>query len=254
MKLKKSEFVALLIVVMLNSELLYAQPDMLWSITFGGENGDGGYSVVQTADGGYAIAGHTRSFGESDEYGNGWLIKTDENGEELWSQTYGGELGGGFLSMVQIDDGFVMAGYIFLEENDFDSFWVVRTDSEGEVIWSNTYGDAGQCLSIIQTNDGGFATVCVDYDLRNSNVSTTRLIKISGDGDQEWDRNHLEDFDAYNWCNSIVQTEDGGYALGGYLELIDSKMPISGLLKPMKVGERFGQQPLMEEGMIFVIL
>jgi hypothetical protein len=61
---------------------------MLWNRTYGGVDDDSFYSIVQTSDGGYVVAGRTSSFG-SGKY-DGWLIKTDENGSVLWDRTYGG--------------------------------------------------------------------------------------------------------------------------------------------------------------------
>ena len=220
MHFKKLKLIALLIVVILKSGFLYAQPDMLWSQTYGGEDGDVGYSVVQTEDGGFAIAGRTNSFGEGES--NGWLVKTDEDGEEIWSHAYGGELGGGFSSLVQTDDGgFALAGYTFFEgEGDHTYHWVVRTDDEGEEIWSNTYGGVGGCESIIQTEDKEFAIVCYVVDLQDP-ASFTLLIKIDEVGEEVWSHSYYDEW-GYNWCNSVVQTEDGGYALAGYIEPIES--------------------------------
>ena len=68
-----------------------SQPDTSWTKTFGGSSNDHGYSVQQTTDGGYTIAGRT------DSYGNGgrdlWLIKTDSLGQDVWNQTFWGAWG-----------------------------------------------------------------------------------------------------------------------------------------------------------------
>ena len=64
----------------------------LWSETFGGQDSDRGSSVRQASDGGYIVVGTTRSYGAGDY--DVWLIKTDANGYEQWSKTFGGvELG-----------------------------------------------------------------------------------------------------------------------------------------------------------------
>ncbi len=57
-----------------------------WNQTYGGEKFETAYSLVVTSDGGYALAGHTQSFGAGD--GDYWLVKTDENGTVEWTQTY----------------------------------------------------------------------------------------------------------------------------------------------------------------------
>ncbi len=50
----------------------------LWSQTYGGPEGDSARSLIETTDGGYAIAGYTNSFGSGST--DFWLIKTDEHG------------------------------------------------------------------------------------------------------------------------------------------------------------------------------
>jgi len=124
-----------------------------WSQTFGGSTLDGGYSVQQTADGGFILTGETSSYGagESDV----WLIKTDASGTEEWSQTYGGG-GGGYSVQQTLDGGFIMTGdssyYVGC------NVWLLKTDASGTREWSQTFGgssrDGGE--SVQQTADGGF--------------------------------------------------------------------------------------------------
>src|SRR5690554_4083264 len=59
-----------------------------WEKTYGGYYSDYFRSVQQTADGGFIVAGYTASFGAGKN--DGWLIKTDKNGNEQWNQTFGG--------------------------------------------------------------------------------------------------------------------------------------------------------------------
>lgn len=135
-----------------------AQPDLLWTQTYGGIQLEECTSVIQTPDGRFALAGSTISFG--DALTDFWLVRTDEEGEELWSQTYDGNDGDYCESVTQTaDGGFALAGTSISYGEDESDFWLVRTDEEGEELWSQTYG-GGQydwCSSVIQTADGGFA-------------------------------------------------------------------------------------------------
>jgi hypothetical protein len=132
--------------------------DSLWSRRFGGMSYEGCSSLIQTADGGFALAGHTISFDAG--YTDIWLVRTDENGDSLWSRTFGGEHYDYCTSLIQTaDGGFVLAGFTqSFGAGDFD-FWLVRTDANGDSLWSRTFGGrlADWCYSLIRTADGGFA-------------------------------------------------------------------------------------------------
>jgi len=95
----------------------------------GGILGESANSVQQTTDGGYIIAGYTMSFGAGDE--DFYLIKTNLNGELMWTRTYGGDATDIAKSVQQTSDGgYVIAGYT----NSFGGgtvFYLIKTDSFG---------------------------------------------------------------------------------------------------------------------------
>ena len=135
-----------------------ANGNMLWNKTYGGISNDGAWSVIQTSDGGYALAGYTLSYGAgSDDF---WLIKTDATGKMLWSKTYGGKSTDDAHTVVQTSDGgYALAGYTASFGPGTINFWLVKTDANGNTLWSNTYGGKleNEAYAMIQTSDGGYA-------------------------------------------------------------------------------------------------
>jgi len=131
--------------------------NLLWSKTFGGAGDDWGYSLKQTNDGGYIITGYTNSFGTGDY--DACLIKTDSIGSLLWSKTYGGINSDGGYSIKQTSDGgfIVSGGTGSFGAGNSDSY-LFKTDSNGVLLWSKTFGGAGGDGggSVQQTIDGGF--------------------------------------------------------------------------------------------------
>lgn len=140
-------------------------PPTEWSKPFGKTNDEKAYSVVETSDGGFVIAG------ENDTDGNGnldaFLLKTYSNGTLIWSYNYGdlpqiGQTGIEWVrAVIECDNGdFVFAGSRNIDlHGETNNFWLVRTNSTGFELWDEQIGGFGgdYANSIIETNDGGFA-------------------------------------------------------------------------------------------------
>lgn len=101
--------------------------DTLWTRTYGGPESDLGFSVQQTTDSGYIIAG-TNGARNSDV----WLIKTDSSGEATWSETYGGnDQDGGYSVQQTLDGGYVVAGYTCSFGAGDPDVYLIKADTGG---------------------------------------------------------------------------------------------------------------------------
>jgi hypothetical protein len=189
--------------------------NMVWNKTYGGADEEEAYSVIQTNDGGYAMAGRTKSFGV-DHSEDMWLVKTDANGIVEWNCSYGSigiEIA---YSVVQTSDGgYAIGGETgsWSEERDM---WLVKTDAAGNMQWNKTYGLAGStvefCRSLIKTADGGFAMVG-DREIVGGD-SDAWFVKTYADGNMQWDR--IYGGTEKDHASSVIQTKDGGYAIAGH--------------------------------------
>jgi hypothetical protein len=191
--------------------------NMLWNKTYGGTNNAGGNSVVQTSDGGYAIAGvinNSLGAGGYDVY----LVKTDSAGIMVWNKTYGGTNNDEGDSVVQTSDGgFAIAGVTNSFGAGDDDVYLVKTDSAGNMLWNKTYGGTKadrvwQSSSLARTGDGGYAIAGYTYSFGVGSCDVY-LIKTDSAGIMQWNKTFggtTSDFGA-----SVVQTSDGGYAIAG---------------------------------------
>jgi hypothetical protein len=188
--------------------------DTVWTKTFGGTGVDKGYSVQQTTDGGYIIAGETEELGGNNT--NFWLIKTDSTANEEWNQIYGGTgYDYGAYSVQQTSDG----GYIIIGEtssygNGGADVWLIKTSSNGSSLWTKTFGgsnsDGG--YSVQQTTDGGYIITGYTYSFGNG-VMDAWLIKTTSNGDSLWSKTFGGSSTDYG--RSVQQTTDGGYIITG---------------------------------------
>ena len=168
-----------------------------------------GYSVQQTTDGGYILAGNI--------VGDGWLIKTDSGGNEEWNSSWGGSYGEIFYSVRQtLDGGYIATGSTGSHGNGGSDVWLVKSDSEGNPpIWHRTFGGSlfERGKSVQQTLDGGFVIVGYTESLGNGGYDVW-LIKTDSSGIEEWSLTigGVDD----DIGESVQQTSDGGYIITGY--------------------------------------
>ncbi|MDQ1098193.1 MULTISPECIES: hypothetical protein [Chryseobacterium] len=206
--------------------------NLQWKKTLGGSDYDEARSIVQTADGGYAIAGVTAS-SNGDVSGNHggndfWVVKLDSSGALQWQKTFGGPADENAYSIVQTSDGgYAVAGYAASNSGDVSGnlggidFWVVKLDNSGTLQWQKTLGGSGteSAQSIIQTTDGGYAVAGYSDSTNGDAVGNNGnqdylIIKLSSTGNVEWHK--VFGGTDTDIANAVIQTADGGFALAGY--------------------------------------
>jgi hypothetical protein len=209
--------------------------DTLWTRTYGGTDWDEGYPVQQTSDGGYVIAGETRSFGAGsfDVY----LVKTDSSGDTLWTRTYGGSHSDAGSSVQQTSEGgYIIAGYTTSFGAGGADVYLVKTDSSGNTLWTRTYGgsddDYGE--SVQQTSNGEYIIAGETYSFGAGDYDVY-LLKTDPSGDTLWTRTYGgSDLD---WAQSVQQTSDGGYIIAGGTESFGAGFADVYLLKTHSSGD-----------------
>lgn len=196
-----------------------------WSRIFGGSGFDGGWSVQETKDDGYIIAGETASYGADDI--DLWLIKTDSEGNEEWNKTFGG-LGTEYGNSVRetSDGGYIVTGDTTSFSAGSTDLWLIKTDSEGNEVWNRTYGgsDSDGSKSVQETSDDGY--IITGYTTSFGSEGTDLwLIKTDSEGDEKWNRTFGEPVQdigpiggelGYDRGESVQETSDGGYIIAGY--------------------------------------
>jgi hypothetical protein len=159
-------------------------------------------TIQQTTDGGYALAGWTKT--ASGAIPSAWVMKTDQNGNVVWHKKYGSSIGHEADSIVETDDG----GYVVLgTRSDGLTFWVVKLDMSGAIEWEKKLTGSWGYVGLIQkTSDGGYV-VCGSYGV------DAIVIKLNNIGEVLWEKTyHLS---SANVAIFIQQTTDNGYVLTG---------------------------------------
>jgi hypothetical protein len=179
---------------------------------------EGASSMVQTGDEGFVLAGHSYpGIGDQDIY----LVKTDSNGGMQWNKTYAGTGADTYQvhSVVQTGDGgYAVAGSCYDHSTEDTLAFLIKTDSVGEITWSQSYGARNcQAFSMVQTGDGGYALAGMNFTYgAASNYGDAWLVKTDSLGNMTWSRNYgSSSHYSHEFAQSLVQTTDGGYTLAG---------------------------------------
>ncbi len=187
----------------------------LWNKTFGSTGDDGGYSVIETSDGGYVVTGRRISVSSGTEW-DVWLIKTDTRGDLIWDETYGADGSDGGYSVAQTDDGgYIIAGFTTSYGAGWHDFWLIKTDSLGNLQWHKTFGEGGHDIaqSVFETQpDTGYILTGNTWSSDTSSYDLW-FIKTDTDGNEIWNKTYGGNND--DWGFSVIQASDGGYIATG---------------------------------------
>jgi len=185
-----------------------AMGDMQWNRTIGGAQDDSAQTVIQTTDGGFLIAGNTSSMGEGGA--DGWLIKLDMFGDELWQKTYGSTTDDYINAVIQDSN-----ETYFAIGSKGKKAWMLSIDGLGNLLWEQafTYQDSiyHVCAfnAIHHTIEEGYLIAGQVYDQSGALGHRAWYYKLDRLGSHEWDT-LAESSDS---CRSVHPVEGGGYIL-----------------------------------------
>jgi len=218
----------------------------LWDKTFGGSGDDFEYSVIETQDGGYVVAGFTESYGAGGK--DVWLIKTDVDGNEVWNKTYGGSDDDWGDSVVETQDGsYVIEAFTKSYGAGGWDVWLLKTDADGNEVWEKTFGGSGSDAgdSIIETTDGGYIIAGIT-DSYGAGGYDAWLLKTDADGNEVWKETFGDSGDDRGY--SAIETGDGGYLMVGYTDSYDAAWRDMWLIKTDADGNELWKETFGDSG------
>jgi len=214
--------------------------NVAWSNTYGGSKDDRGQSIIQTSDGGYAVAGYAMSDDgdatNNEGYHDNWILKLDELGVIEWEKSFGFSGHDHSYDLLQTaDGGFFFAGFLditaalddgtyykgnYLTRHGVGEFWGTKIDANGNLEWRSYYGGTNndRAHAVIEADDGSFVMAGFsesdDYDISNTRGSYDFwVIKLTATGELLWERSFGGT--GIEIAYDITKTDDGGYVVTG---------------------------------------
>lgn len=198
-----------------------ANGDSLWTRTYSAPGIEHAVKVIQTSDNGFLFCGKMFTYANVPGWSDVWLVKTDANGDTLWTNIIGGPVWEEAMDVIESNGGYVLCG----GESSFGSglydVLLMKTDLGGNLLWSKTYGGAyiEDCYSIVEVPSGGYALAGYTETFgpgnsRGTDSSNAFVIRTDWNGDTLWTMSYgglLKEE-----CFSIANSPDGGFALAGY--------------------------------------
>lgn len=184
-----------------------------WQYTYGVLFDDVAFSIKETSDEGYIVAGYTDFFGMAAS--KFWVLKLTPLGEVEWQWIYGGSYDDEACCIVQTSDGGYLLGGDTTSFSVGDSdFWILKLSSGGMIEWQRAYGgkDRDHLSSLIQTTDEGYLLAGYS-DSFGSRGTEICLLKLDSSGNIEWEKTYGGN--DYDFLRSVQQTSDGGYIVSG---------------------------------------
>ena len=212
-------------------------PSIQWEKSLGGSESDKATSVEQTFDGGFIVAGYSRS-NDGDVSGNhgGYdycIMKLDQNGLLLWQRTFGGSDDDEPNTIHETSDsGYIIAGYTFSSDGDVtvnhggEDYWIVKLNKNGDLDWQKSFGgnslDEGN--TILPLSTGGYLVAGTTHS-NNGDVAGNHggndywILKLNSDGNLVWQRTFGGS--SYDVAHAVAETTDDKYIIQGWTKSTD---------------------------------
>jgi hypothetical protein len=215
-----------LIFVMLMTAAVSASAtlDSLWMRTYGGLENDGFRSVIPASGGGAVAVGYTYSLGPANS--NVFAVKVDDNGNTLWTRTYGGDGMDYGCGVCETGDGcFVITGYTMSFGAGREDLYLLKINASGDTVWTRTYGgpESDEGRAACATYDG-CVVVTGSTDSYGQGENDLYLLKVDSAGDTVWTRTFGSS--RFDWGQSVCETQDSCYVVCGTTDSVTLELDI----------------------------
>ena len=179
--------------------------------TFGGNNGDYGYTVINSGEGGFIIGGSQASSAS----GGGFLAKLNSSGDTLWTKAIFPT--NSVQAIAKTDDhGFIISGQAGMGGASNQGFGIFKIDSSGTILWNTNIIRSGYInfsTSVLQAYDRNYIAAGTSQEFQFNSYDQFYVTKVDTSGNLLWAK--VYQTSGLNYCNQIIQTHDSCFVLIG---------------------------------------
>jgi predicted secreted protein len=190
-----------------------AVAQVVFERTYGGAQEDKAFTVLQLSDNGYIVGGQTRSFGAGST--DLWLVRTDANGDTIWTRCFGGAQDDSGTAVAIAPDGFLFMGQTASFGAGGSDIWLIKTNAAGDTQWTRCYGGPGpeRYGSLIRLQNGEIV-LCGATASSGAGGMDVWVVKTDASGNQLWAKTYGGAGDDVGL--GITPTSDSGFVVCGY--------------------------------------
>ena len=240
-----------------------------WETTIGTDGSEGDATIATAKDGGLYIvcdadnqfeSGSIESCVHSGGYTDGILVKMNANGEVEWNRCYGGNKNDSFSNVIELPNGYLLGGISSSSDGDLQGagyhpghwygqphmpltsdIWLLRTDLDGNVLWSKCYGGTKdeQIVKVFLNEDGGFTvfgtTMSLDGDSQSANNlkpawnleigNKLWVFRTDSNGNLLWERAIGTQTESHEYLEDVIKHNDREYTILGQADSSGGEMP-----------------------------
>jgi hypothetical protein len=194
-----------------------ADGSVVWNKTYGGSMEDAGRAITLTEDHSYVIAGYTNSMGNGDF--DALLLKIDASGNLLWDKTYGGTQSDKAYAIAETAGEYVIAGDTRSKGEGDNDAWIIKVDSNGNLLWDKTVGGEGfdmpTCIAV--SNSGGYLVGGFTFSFGNGERDFW-LFKIDDSGNVPW--SSTVGRSAFEEAYAVLEVAENEFVMAGWTNSI----------------------------------
>ena len=197
-----------------------ANGNLLWIKSYGGSTEERLLNLRETADHGFILAGSTYSFGMGNY--DMLFIRTDSNGDTLWTKIFGGNnFDQGTDAEQTADGGFIFSGRVTGPGSALPDICLVKTNSAGDTLWTSIFGSTGwdEGMKVKQTYDGGYIVTGASTGFGGTGYDVY-LNKTDGAGHLAWSKRYYGNHNDATY--DVLQLPDSGFIITGVTESFGS--------------------------------